>query len=152
MQLNTLKPASGAVKSKKRVGRGQGSGKGGTSTRGHNGSQSRSGYRRKRGLEGGQLPLQRRLPRYGFKNFTRTAYKAINLEVLQQLAETEKLASIDASVLVKHGIIGKHDYYKILGNGALKVKVNVCAHAFSASARAAIEELGGQTTTIAIHG
>jgi len=151
MQLNTLKPASGAVKAGKRIGRGQGSGKGGTSTKGHKGAQSRSGYKRKRGFEGGQLPLQRRLPRYGFKNPTRVAYKPINLEVLQRLAEKEKLASIDASILIKHGLIGKHDYYKILGNGVLKGKIDVCAYAFSASARAAIEKLGGQVTTITIH-
>jgi large subunit ribosomal protein L15 len=151
MQLNTLKPAPGAIKEKKRVGRGQGSGKGGTSTRGHKGAQSRSGYRRKRGFEGGQLPLQRRLPRYGFKNPTRIAYKPINLEVLQQLAEKEKLTFIDTSVLVKHGVISKRDYYKILGNGALEEKTDVCAHAFSASARTAIEKLGGQATIIATH-
>ena len=151
MQLNTLKPASGAVKNRKRIGRGQGSGKGGTSTRGHNGAQPRSGYKRKRGFEGGQLPLQRRLPRYGFKNPTRVAYKPINLEMLQHLAEKEKLVSIDTAVLVKHGLVSKHGYYKILGNGTLKEKIEVCAHAFSASARTAIEKLGGQATTITIH-
>jgi large subunit ribosomal protein L15 len=151
MQLNTLKPAPGAVKDKKRIGRGQGSGKGGTSTRGHKGAKSRSGYKRKRGFEGGQLPLQRRLPRYGFKNPTRIAYKPINLEMLQQLAEREKLTFIDTSVLVKYSLISKHDYYKILGNGVLKEKTDVCAHAFSASARAAIEKLGGQATIIATH-
>jgi large subunit ribosomal protein L15 len=151
MQLNTLKPAPGAIKSRKRIGRGQGSGQGGTSTRGHKGAQSRSGYKSKRGFEGGQLPLQRRLPRYGFKNPTRVAYKPINLEVLQRLAEKEKLTSIDASTLVKYGLISKHDRYKILGNGALKEKIDVCAYAFSASARIAIEKLGGQATTINIH-
>jgi len=151
MQLNMLKPAFGAVKDGKRVGRGQGSGKGGTATKGHKGAQSRSGYKRKRGFEGGQLPLQRRLPRYGFKNPTRVVYKAINLEVVQKLAEQEKLALIDASILVKHGLIGKHNCYKILGNGTLKGKVDVCAYAFSASARAAIEKMGGRATTIPIH-
>jgi large subunit ribosomal protein L15 len=151
MQLNTLKPAHGAVKDRKRVGRGQGSGRGGTSTRGHKGAKSRSGYKRKRGFEGGQLPLQRRLPRYGFKNPTRVAYRPINLEMLQQLTERERLTFIDASVLVKHGLIGKRDHYKILGNGALKERTDVCAHAFSASARTAIEELGGQATIIATH-
>lgn len=151
MQLNTLKPASGSVKDRKRVGRGQGSGKGGTATRGHKGAQSRSGYKSKRGFEGGQLPLQRRLPRYGFKNPTRVAYKPINLEVLQRLVEKEKLAFIDASMLAKYGLISKHDHYKILGNGVLKEKIDVCAHAFSASARAVIEKLGGQATTIDIH-
>ena len=151
MQLNTLKPAAGAVKDRKRVGRGQGSGKGGTSTRGHKGAQSRSGYKSKRGFEGGQLPLQRRLPRYGFKNPTRIAYKPINLDALQNLAEKEKLVSIDTVVLVKHGLVSKHGCYKILGNGTLKEKIDVCAHAFSASARAAIKKLGGQATTITIH-
>ena len=105
MQLNTLKPAPGACKATKRVGRGQGSGKGGTATKGHKGAQSRSGYKRKRGFEGGQLPLQRRIPRYGFKNPTKVAYKPINLATLHKLAEKEKLASIDASVLMKHGLI-----------------------------------------------
>ncbi len=151
MQLNTLKPAPGAVKNRKRVGRGQGSGKGGTATRGHNGAQSRSGYKRKRGFEGGQLPLQRRLPRYGFKNPNRSTYKPINLETLQRLAEKERLASVDAAILVGYGLISKHDHYKILGTGALKTKIDVCAHAFSASARTAIEKLGGQATTINVH-
>ena len=151
MQLNTLKPAPGAVKNRKRVGRGQGSGKGGTATRGHNGAQSRSGYKRKRGFEGGQLPLQRRLPRYGFKNPNRSVYKPINLEILQKLAEKEKLTSVDAAILVEHGFVNKHDHYKILGTGALKTRIDVCAHAFSASARAAIEKLGGQATTINVH-
>ena len=151
MQLHTLKPALGAVKDRKRIGRGPGSGKGGTATRGHKGAQSRSGYQRKRGFEGGQLPLQRRLPTYGFKHPNRVAYKPINLEQLQQLAEKEKLAAIDAEVLSKHGLISKHDHYKILGNGALKAKVDVAAYAFSASARTAIEKLGGQATILNSH-
>jgi large subunit ribosomal protein L15 len=151
MQLNMLRPAPGAVKNGKRVGRGQGSGKGGTATRGHNGAQSRSGYKRKRGSEGGQLPLQRRLPRYGFKNPNRSTYKPINLEILQKLAEKEKLAAVDAATLVVHGFVNKNDHYKILGTGALKAKIDVCAHAFSASARTAIEKLGGQATTIDVH-
>jgi large subunit ribosomal protein L15 len=151
MQLNTLKPAPGAVKNRKRVGRGQGSGRGGTSTRGHNGAQSRSGYKRKRAFEGGQLPLQRRLPRYGFKNPNRSVYKPINLETLQKLAEERKLVSVDAAILVGHGFVSKRDHYKILGTGVLKTKIDVCAHAFSASARTAIEKLGGQATTINLH-
>lgn len=148
MQLHTLKPAHGAIKARKRIGRGQGSGKGGTSTRGHKGGQSRSGYRSKRGFEGGQLPLQRRLPRYGFKNAFRVAYKPINLAMLQRLAEETALATIDTSALVKHGIIKMKDRYKILGDGTLTAKLRVYAHAFSASARAAIEASAGQATTI----
>jgi large subunit ribosomal protein L15 len=151
MQLNTLKPAPGAIKNRKRVGRGQGSGKGGTSTRGHNGAQSRSGYKRKRGFEGGQLPLQRRLPRYGFKNPNRFSYKPINLELLQELVEKEKLASVNAAILVGRGFVSKHDRYKILGTGALTAKIDVHAHAFSTSARTAIEKLGGQATIIDVH-
>lgn len=151
MQLHTLKPAPGATKASKRVGRGQGSGKGGTSTRGHNGAQSRSGYKRKRGFEGGQLPLQRRIPRYGFKNPTRVAYKSINLEQLQRLAEQKKIAAINPEILIQHGLVSKHDRYKILGQGALTAKVDVTAYAFSASARAAIEKLGGQATLIDTH-
>jgi large subunit ribosomal protein L15 len=151
MQLNTLKPAPGSTKSRKRIARGQGSGKGGTSTRGHNGAQSRSGYKSKRGFEGGQLPLQRRLPRYGFKNPTRVAYKAINLTLIQQVVEKEKSTSIDLAILVKHGIVNKSDRYKILGDGDLKTKVDVSADAFSASARATIEQLGGKVTVVNIH-
>lgn len=151
MQLHTLKPAPGATKSSKRVGRGQGSGKGGTSTRGHNGAQSRSGYKRKRGFEGGQLPLQRRIPMYGFKNPNRIAYKAINLEQLQQLAEKTKLAVINIEVLHQNGLISKNDRCKILGQGELKAKLEITAHAFSASARIAIEKAGGQATIIDIH-
>ncbi|MHA7877625.1 MAG: 50S ribosomal protein L15 [Bacteroidota bacterium] len=151
MQLNTLKSAPGAVQHKKCIGRGQGSGKGGTATRGHKGAQSRSGYKRKRGFEGGQLPLQRRIPRYGFKNPNRFSYKPINLGVLQRLVEKEALVVIDAAVLVQHGLIGKHDHYKVLSHGTLQSKINVCAPAFSASARAAIEKLGGQATIVNSH-
>lgn len=151
MQLHTLQPAPGATQSRKRVGRGQGSGKGGTSTRGHNGAQSRSGYKRKRGFEGGQLPLQRRLPMYGFKNPNRIAYKPINLEQLQQLAEKANLAVINFDVLREHGLVSKNDRCKILGQGELKAKLEVSAHAFSASARAAIEKAGGQAAIIDIH-
>jgi len=151
MQLNTLQPAAGAVKDSKRVGRGQGSGRGGTATRGHKGAQSRSGYKSKRGFEGGQLPLQRRLPRYGFKNPHRVAYKPLNLVLLQQLADKMQVETIDATFLTEQGLIHKHDRYKILGAGALQTQLNVAAHAFSASARTAIEQLGGQATTIDLH-
>lgn len=151
MQLHTLKPAPGATKASKRIGRGQGSGKGGTSTRGHNGAQSRSGYKRKRGFEGGQLPLQRRIPRYGFKNPTRVAYKPVNLEQLQRLADKKQLATIGVETLIEHGLISKNDLCKVLGNGVLKTKVDIAAHAFSASACAAIEKLGGKATIIDSH-
>ncbi len=151
MQLHTLKPAPGATTASKRLGRGQGSGQGGTATRGHKGAQSRSGYKRKRGFEGGQLPLQRRIPSYGFKNPTRVAYKPINLEQIQGLAEKAKLAAINVEVLLQHGLISKHDRYKILGHGMLKAKIDVAAHAFSASARGAIDKLGGKVAVIDIH-
>lgn len=144
MQLNTLKPAIGAIKRGKRIGRGQGSGKGGTATKGHKGAKSRSGYKRKIGFEGGQLPLQRRIPMYGFKNPNRVPYKPINLDTLQHLAEKAQIASIDAKVLIEHGLLSKHSKYKVLGNGELKTKLDVVAHAFSASALAAIEKLGGK--------
>ncbi len=151
MRLNTLKPAPGAVKDRKRVGRGQGSGRGGTATRGHKGARSRSGYKSKRGFEGGQLPLQRRLPRYGFKSPNKLVYKPINLEVLQQLVEREKLTCVNESVLLNHGLIGRRERYKVLGSGVLKDKIDVSAYAFSASARASIEQLGGKATTIDVY-
>ncbi len=151
MQLHTLKPAPGSTKDRKRIGRGPGSGKGGTSTRGNNGAQSRSGYKRKRGFEGGQLPLQKRIPTHGFKNINRVVYKPINLELLQQLAERVQVEAIDAKILAQYGLINKRDRYKILGNGVLTTKLNVSAHAFSASARGAIEKLGGQAALINVH-
>lgn len=151
MQLHTLKPALGATKDRKRIGRGQGSGRGGTSTKGHKGAQSRSGYKRKRGFEGGQLPLQRRLPMSGFKNPNRVAYKALNISLLQQLADKAKIAEIDAQVLSKHGLVSKSDRYKILGDGQLTAKLHVEAHAFSETARAAIQQQGGQATIIDLH-
>ena len=151
MLLNTLKPALGAVKDRKRIGRGQGSGRGGTATKGHKGAKSRSGYKRKVGFEGGQLPLQRRIPMYGFKNPNSVVYKPINLVTLQRLSEKAKVASIDAEVLKKHGLLGKHDRYKILGEGALKAKLTITAHAFSASALAAIEKLGGKAILLNSH-
>jgi large subunit ribosomal protein L15 len=145
MQLNTLKPASGSVKDQQRVGRGQGSGKGGTSTRGHKGAQSRSGYKSKRGFEGGQLPLQRRLPRYGFKKPNRVTCKPINLEVLQRLVEKEKLALIDTSKLVKYGIVNKHTMSMILSalplcKRALRVSHQACPHVESIILSAGISE------------
>ncbi|MEM7055358.1 MAG: 50S ribosomal protein L15 [Bacteroidota bacterium] len=151
MQLNTLKPALGAVKPGKRIGRGQGSGKGGTATKGHKGAKSRSGYKRKIGFEGGQLPLQRRIPMYGFKNPNRVFYKPINLDTLQRLAEKAQVASIDAKLLVEHGLLSKRSKCKILGSGELKTKLDVTAHAFSASALAVIEKLGGKAIKLSAH-
>lgn len=148
MDLSNLKPAAGSVKKDKRIGRGQGSGRGGTSTRGHKGAQSRSGYSRTRGFEGGQMPLQRVVPKFGFKNINRVEYKAINLDTLQTLAESHKLTVVDMQALVDAGLAGKNDRVKILGNGELKLKLEVKAHAFSKSAKAAIEKLEGTTETI----
>ena len=148
MNLHTLTPAEGSTHSHKRKGRGTGSGKGGTSTRGHKGAQSRSGYSAKRGFEGGQMPLQRRLPKFGFKNPFRVEYNGINLDTLQALADKKKISSIDVSTLVESGLAGKHDLVKILGRGEVKTKLEVKAHAFSASAKSAIEAKGGTTTVI----
>jgi len=145
MELNNLKPAAGSVKKVKRIGRGQGSGRGGTSTRGHKGAQSRSGYSRTRGFEGGQMPLQRVVPKFGFKNVNRVEYKAINLETLQTLAESKSLSAIDVQTLVDAGLASKNDRVKILGNGSLTLKLDVKAHAFSQSAKEAIEKLEGTT-------
>ncbi|RIH65151.1 50S ribosomal protein L15 [Mariniphaga sediminis] len=145
MDLSQLKPASGSTKNRKRIGRGQGSGHGGTSTRGHKGQKSRSGYSKKVGFEGGQMPLQRVVPKSGFKNFNRVEYKAINLDVLQQLAEKKNLTSIDIAALVGAGIASKNDKIKILGGGSLDKKLDVKAHAFSKSAKEAIEKLEGTT-------
>jgi large subunit ribosomal protein L15 len=148
MELNNLKPAKGSVKTRKRIGRGQGSGKGGTSTRGHKGAQSRSGYSRKIGFEGGQMPLQRRVPKFGFKNINRKEYKGINIDTLQQLAEKKKLDTIDVQTLIDAGLVSKHDQVKILGNGELKAKLNVKAHAFSKKAVQTIESLQGTVEKI----
>lgn len=148
MKLNTLKPAEGSVKSRKRVGRGQGSGRGGTSTRGHKGAKSRSGYSQKMGFEGGQMPLQRRIPKFGFKKPGRIAFKPVNLDALQDLVEKTKAKEITVELLHQNGIIGKADIVKILGRGELKSKVNVTAHQFSASAVEAIEKLGGKVTKL----
>jgi large subunit ribosomal protein L15 len=143
MDLSNLKPAKGSVKRSKRLGRGQGSGKGGTSTRGHKGAKSRSGYSKKIGFEGGQMPLQRRVPKYGFKNVNRKEYKGINLSVIQDLADKNKLDKIDIEVLISAGLISKNAQVKILGKGTLDKKLEVHAHAFSKSAVAAIEAKNG---------
>jgi large subunit ribosomal protein L15 len=145
MNLSNLQPASGSTKTQKRIGRGQGSGHGGTSTRGHKGQKSRSGYSRKIGFEGGQMPLQRVVPKSGFKNINRVEYKAINLEILQQIAEKRNLTVIDKESLISAGIASKRDKIKILGGGTLSVKLEVKAHAFSKSAKEAIEKLQGTT-------
>ena len=143
MDLSNLKPAAGATKSSTRIGRGEGSGKGGTSTKGHKGQKSRSGYSKKVGFEGGQMPLQRRVPKFGFKSLNRVEYKAINLETLQELADALKLTKIDQKVLMDAGLVtGKH-LVKILGRGTLTAKLEVEAHAFSKSAEQAITTVGG---------
>ena len=143
MDLSNLKPAKGSVKRSKRVGRGQGSGKGGTSTRGHKGAKSRSGYSKKIGFEGGQMPLQRRVPKFGFKNINRKEFKAVNLITLQNLAEKNNLEKIDLEILHKAGLVSKNDLIKVLGKGTLERKLEVHAHAFSKSAVEAIEAQKG---------
>ena len=148
MDLFNLKPAPGSVKTNKRLGRGTGSGRGGTSTRGHKGAKSRSGYSKKIGFEGGQMPLQRRLPKFGFKNINRVEYAGINLDTLQRLAEKHGINSFDTQVFIDRGLISKNELVKILGRGELKAKVDVKAHAFSASAQAAIEKVGCTTATL----
>lgn len=147
MKLHTLKPAEGSVKTNKRLGRGQGSG-GTTAGRGHKGAKSRSGYSRKFGFEGGQMPLQRRVPKFGFKNNNKVYFKAVNLDVLEILAEKIKSADISVQVLIDNGIIGRTDKVKVLGRGELKSKVNVQAHAFSDTAVKAIEKVGGSATPV----
>jgi len=148
MGLNNLKPAEGSTKSRKRIGRGEGSGRGGTSTRGHKGQKSRSGYKKKIGFEGGQMPLQRRVPKFGFKNPFRVAYHGINLDTLQKLAESKNLEAITPEVLVENGLANSKDFIKILGRGELKAKLEVTAHAFSKTAQAAIENAGGKATAL----
>ena len=143
MDLSNLKPAKGSVKRNKRLGRGQGSGKGGTSTRGHKGAQSRSGYSKKIGFEGGQMPLQRRVPKYGFTNVNRREYKGINISTLQNLAEKKNLEKIDLEVLISAGLVSKNALVKILAKGTLERKLEVHAHAFSKSAVKAIEANNG---------
>lgn len=148
MNLNNLKPAKGAVLSEKRIGRGQGSGHGGTSTRGHKGAKSRSGYSKKIGFEGGQMPLQRRVPKFGFKNINRVEYKAINLDAIQALAERKNITDITPEVLRENGLISRNDLVKILGRGELTAKVNVTAHKFSTTAKSGIEAKGGNVSEI----
>ncbi|MFZ4462773.1 MAG: 50S ribosomal protein L15 [Bacteroidales bacterium] len=144
MDLSNLKPAKGSVKNVKRIGRGQGSGFGGTSTRGHKGAGSRSGTKRKIGFEGGQMPLVRRLPKFGFTNINRKEYKAVNIDALQLLAEAHNLTVISPEVLKEHGLVSRNDRVKILGNGSLTAKLEVKAHGFSATAISAIEAAGGK--------
>ncbi|HEX8545931.1 MAG TPA: 50S ribosomal protein L15 [Cytophagaceae bacterium] len=148
MKLESIRPAKGAVKNRKRIGRGTGSGRGGTSTRGHKGAKSRSGYKRKSGFEGGQMPLQRRVPKFGFKNPGRIEYKALNLDILDALAIKTKLTTIDLSVLLENGLMSKNDRIKVLGRGELKSKVEVTVHAFSSAATKAIETAGGKATVL----
>ncbi|MFZ0280856.1 MAG: 50S ribosomal protein L15 [Bacteroidales bacterium] len=148
MDLTNLKPAKGSVKKGKRLGRGQGSGRGGTSTRGHKGAKSRSGYSKKIGFEGGQMPLQRRVPKFGFKNINRKEYKALNLSTLQALAEKNNLEKIDRETLINAGLVSKNALIKILGKGTLDRKLEVHAHAFSKTAADAIEAQKGTVVKI----
>lgn len=148
MKIHTLKPAEGSTKGNKRIGRGQGSGRGGTSTKGHKGAQSRSGYSTKMGFEGGQMPLQRRVPKFGFKNRFRVEYKGINLDTLQILSDKLKTDKIDIQVLIENGVAKKSDLVKILGRGELTNKLDITAHAFSASAVEAIEKSGGSISKL----
>ncbi len=147
MKLHTLKPAEGSVKNNKRLGRGQGSG-GSTAGRGHKGAKSRSGYSKKFGFEGGQMPLQRRVPKFGFKNNNKIYFKAVNLDVLETLAVKISGGELSLQVLIDNGIVGKNDKVKVLGRGELNAKVNVQAHAFSDTAVKAIEKLGGTATPV----
>ena len=148
MKLNNLQPAAGSTKTRKRIGRGPGSGLGGTSTRGHKGAKSRSGYKTKIGFEGGQMPLQRRVPKFGFKNINRVEYKAINLSTIQTLAEAKGLEKVAVADLVAAGFISSNQLVKILGNGNLTIKLDVEANAFSKSAVAAIEAVGGNAVKL----
>ena len=148
MKLNTLQPAEGSVKSNKRIGRGQGSGRGGTSTRGHKGAKSRSGYSRKGGFEGGQMPLYRRVPKFGFTSPNRVETKPVNLDTLQALADKTKASAITVETLVENGLAAKNDIVKVLGRGELKAKLDVTVHHFSKSAIAAIEKAGGKATAL----
>lgn len=143
MELHNLKPATGSTHKEKRIGRGTGSGHGGTSTRGHKGAKSRSGYSKKIGFEGGQMPMQRRLPKFGFKNKFRKEYKAINIDVLQTLADKHNITSFDVQTFIDAGLVSKNDQIKILGNGTLTTKLDVKAHAFSQKAIEAIEAVQG---------
>ena len=148
MNLSNLKPAEGSTKTRKRIGRGAGSGLGGTSTRGHKGAKSRSGYSKKVGFEGGQMPLQRRVPKFGFKNINRVEYKAINLDTIQTLADAKNLTKVGISDFIEAGFISSNQLVKVLGNGALTNKLEVEANAFSKSAAAAIEAAGGSVVKL----
>lgn len=148
MQLSNLKPAQGSVKTNYRRGRGQGSGGGGTATRGHKGAKSRSGYSSKRGFEGGQMPLQRRVPKFGFKNINRVEYVSVNLDALQKLADNKGIKEITPEIFIQNGLASKTSLIKVLGRGELKAAVTVKAHAFSATAKSAIEAKGGSATTL----
>ncbi|EDM43835.1 50S ribosomal protein L15 [unidentified eubacterium SCB49] len=150
MELHNLRPAKGSVKTQgKRIGRGQGSGKGGTATRGHKGAKSRSGYSKKLGFEGGQMPLQRRVPKFGFTNINRKEYQGVNLDTLQQLVDDKKITDVvDFDTLVEMGLVGKNEMVKILGRGELKSKLTVTAHKFTATAQKAIEAAGGEVVTL----
>ena len=148
MNLSNLKPAAGSNKTGRRIGRGPGSGLGGTSTRGHKGAKARSGYSKKIGFEGGQMPLQRRLPKFGFKNENRVEYKAVNIEMLQKIAESKNVDSIDLNILCDAGFISNKDLVKVLGNGSLTAKLSVSAHAFTKSAKAANQAAGGNVVIL----
>ena len=148
MNLHNLTPAKGSTKNRKRIARGQGSGRGGTSTRGHKGAKSRSGYSRKIGFEGGQMPLQRRVPKFGFKNINRVEYKAINLDIIQSLIERKKVTEINPEILRENGLVSRNELVKVLGRGELKSKITVTAHKFSSTAKEAIEEQGGNCNEI----
>ncbi len=148
MNLHNLTPAKGSTKSTKRIARGQGSGHGGTSTRGHKGQKSRSGYSKKVGFEGGQMPLQRRVPKFGFKNINRVEYKAINLDIIQSLIERRNVTEITPEVLKENGLVGNNELVKILGRGELKAKISITAHKFSQTAKSLIEAQGGNCSEI----
>jgi len=148
MNLHNLTPAKGSTKNRKRIARGQGSGRGGTSTRGHKGQKSRSGYSKKVGFEGGQMPLQRRVPKFGFKNINRVEYKAINLDIIQELIDRKEITEINHEVLMANGLVSRNELVKILGRGELKAKIDVTAHKFSTTAKAAIEDKSGNCTEI----
>ena len=148
MSLHNIKPAAGSTFTKKRLGRGEGSGSAGTAGRGHKGQKSRSGYSKKIGFEGGQMPLQRRVPKFGFTNPNRVEYRAINLDIIQGLIDEKKVTEINLDVLMQNGLAGKHDLVKVLGRGILTASIKVSAHKFSASASAAIEAAGGSVETL----
>jgi large subunit ribosomal protein L15 len=148
MNLNNIQPASGATHNSKRIGRGQGSGKGGTSTKGHKGQKSRAGYSQKIGFEGGQMPLQRRLPKFGFNNISRKEYRGINLDTIQALVDAKKISEVTKEVLVENGLATKNEIVKILGRGELKSKVSISAHKFTKSAEEAIAKAGGNAITL----